>query len=220
MRLCKRQFLFAAGFNKSSVIQLSFCHIFLLIISNVLVQYPFKLFGYYTTWGAFTYPILFILTDLTVRLTNAKRARKIIYFSMVPGLISSYFISCYIELVHTEGLHFFTTIHTVPLRIALASFTAYAAGQLLDIKVFQRYRRDATWWVAPSLSTTVGNLMDTALFFFIAFYQSSNVFLSQNWPEIALVDMFFKVAVSLLAFVPLYGLVLNWLTPNKNNNAE
>lgn len=97
----------------------------------------------------------------------------------------------------------------MPLRIAFACFLAYTVGQLLDILVFQRYRNNSSWWLAPSLSTTIGNLIDTILFFAVAFYHCTNPFLSQHWPEIAAVDMFFKITISLLAFVPIYGFVLN-----------
>lgn len=178
-------------------------HIFLLALSNVLVQYPFEVWGYYTTWGAFTYPAIFILTDLTTRMTSAKIARKIIFRSMMPGLLISYGIASYIENGHLYGIHW------MPLRIALACFIAYVMGQLVDILVFQRYRDKAFWWLAPTLSASVGNVIDTVLFFSIAFYHCSHLFLAQHWPEIAMVDVFFKISISLLAFVPIYGLVLN-----------
>ena len=188
---------------------LSIAHIFLLTISNILVQYPFSFFGYHTTWGAFSYPAIFILTDLTTRLLGAHIARKIIFRSMFPGLIISYFLASYIEGGHI-------TLHIIPLRIAFACFTAYAIGQLLDIFVFQRYRNNSSWWLAPALSTTAGNLIDTLLFFSIAFYHSTHPFLNQHWPEIAVVDMVFKVIISLIAFVPLYRFILNRL----NNHLE
>lgn len=208
-------------FNTSSSITwvkiLFASHVFFITISNILVQYPFKLFGFQTTWGAFTYPAIFILTDLTTRLASAKMARKIIYLSMVPGLLISYFIASYIDIANHFSWSTFATVHPLPMRIAFASFIAYAFGQLLDILVFQRYRNSSTWWLAPGLSSTVGNVIDTLLFFSIAFYHSTNPFLSQHWIEIALVDMIFKVALSLLAFVPLYGVLLNLLTEKSVN---
>lgn len=187
---------------------LSMGHILLLTISNVLVQYPFELFGFHTTWGAFTYPAIFILTDLTTRLSSAKNARHIVYRSMFPGLVISYGVASFIESPQGLFLNEVFTVHMMPLRIALACFCAYILGQILDILVFQRYRDNSSWWLAPILSTTVGNLIDTAVFFAIAFYHCSNPFLSQHWPEIALVDMFFKFSISLIAFVPIYGMVL------------
>lgn len=192
--------------NNSAAKLLTACHIFLITISNILVQYPFDIFGYHTTWGAFTYPAIFILTDLTTRLTSAEAARSIIFRSMIPGLVISYFIASSIEAKNWSNLFI---LHPMPLRIAFACFVAYAVGQLLDISVFQRYRNRSSWWLAPVLSTTMGNLIDTILFFSIAFYHSTNPFLSLHWPEIALVDVFFKISISLIAFVPIYGLVLN-----------
>ncbi|KTD44823.1 7-cyano-7-deazaguanine/7-aminomethyl-7-deazaguanine transporter [Legionella quateirensis] len=185
---------------------LSFCHIFLITISNILVQYPIELLGFHTTWGAFTYPAIFILTDLTTRISSATTARNIIFRSMIPGLVISYCVASYLE---TQNWGDFFVLHPMPLRIAFACFIAYVVGQLLDIFVFQRYRNNSSWWLAPTLSTTVGNFIDTILFFAIAFYHSSNPFLNQHWPEIAVVDIFFKIIISLIAFVPFYGLVLN-----------
>lgn len=188
---------------------LTLCHIILLAASNILVQYPFSLFGLQTTWGAFTYPAIFILTDLTVRMNSAYEARKIIFRCILPGLLISCFISSYIETGSQIGWSSLLTIHPVPLRIAVASLVAYASGQLLDILVFQRYRSNSSWWLAPVLSAIAGNLVDTLLFFFIAFYHSSNLFLSQHWPEIAFMDITFKILISLIAFIPIYGLLLN-----------
>lgn len=186
------------------------CHVFLLTLSNILVQYPFEIFGLHTTWGAFTYPAIFILTDLTTRLSTANHARKIIFQSMLPGLFISYALASYLEIQEGQSwISILGVLHVIPLRIALACFVAYVLGQLLDIVVFQRYRNSTPWWVAPMLSTTVGNILDTVLFFAIAFYHSSNLFLSTHWVEIAAVDILFKIAISLAAFIPLYGVVLN-----------
>lgn len=196
---------------------LSVCHILLITISNVLVQYPFDLMGFHTTWGAFTYPAIFILTDLTTRIATARKARKIIFLSMVPGLILSYLVASYIEAGNTLDWSGILTLHSMPLRIAFACFIAYTAGQLLDISVFQRFRNRSSWWLAPALSTTIGNLIDTLLFFAIAFYHCSNPFLSQHWPEIAMVDVFFKITISIIAFVPVYGMVLSIFSINSGD---
>src|SRR3990167_9388934 len=185
--------------NSFAIGMLFICHIFLLTISNVLVQYPFDLLGFHTTWGAFTYPAIFILTDLTIRLSSAKYARKIIFMSMFPGLLISYLVASYIEIVNIMSWQDIFVIHPMPLRIAFACFFAYLVGQLIDIFVFQRFRKNSSWWLAPVLSSTAGNLIDTVLFFAIAFYHCSNPFLSQHWTEIAIVDIFFKSAISLIA---------------------
>lgn len=198
----------------NSISLLSLGHIFLLTLSNILVQYPFVVWGYHTTWGAFTYPAIFILTDLATRLYGASSARKIIFRSMIPGLFISYVIASFIEMTHPLSWNSILTPHPIPLRIACASFIAYVVGQILDIFVFQYYRNNSSWWLAPGLSTTTGNIIDTLLFFAIAFYHSSNLFLNQHWPEIAAVDIAFKIILSLLAFVPLYGFVLNFVRIN------
>jgi len=126
---------------------LCLCHVLLLGISNVLVQYPFSILGFHSTWGAIFYPVIFILTDLTTRFFDVKIARKIIFYSMFPGLIISYFIASYIESTQAAQLHDFFSLHMVPLRIALASFSAYVIGQLLDINIFQNYRNKSSWWL-------------------------------------------------------------------------
>lgn len=196
-----------------SLYWLAFTHILLICLSNTLVQYPFVIFGFHTTWGAFSYPLIFILTDLTTRLFGQELARKIIFVAMFPGLICSYLISNFFSY----GSLFAT--NTLALRIAVASFCAYVLGQLLDIIVFQRLRQNAKWWVAPSVSNVFGNILDTYVFFFIAFYQSSNPFLSTHWPEIAMVDLLFKISIGLLTFVPLYGIILQLILRTKENYA-
>lgn len=196
---------------------LTVCHIFLITISNILVQYPFELFGYHTTWGAFTYPFIFILTDLTTRLSNAKTSRNIIFISMLPGLLISYFIASSLEIMGALSWDKVFTLHEMPLRIALACFVAYTIGQLMDVFIFQRFRKNSSWWVAPAISTTIGNIIDTLLFFTIAFYHCSNPFLNQHWPEIAVVDVCFKITISLLAFVPVYGFVLHFFNIKGKN---
>ena len=102
----------------------------------------------------------------------------------------------------------------VPLLIllsSLASFAAYAVGQLVDIQVFDRLRQLKQWWIAPTASTVLGNLLDTFVFFAIAFWASSNAFMAEHWVEIAIVDYVIKILISLLLFIPLYGVLLNVL---------
>lgn len=186
-------------------------HVFLLTLSNILVQYPFDLWGFHTTMGAFTYPAIFILTDLTIRLSSANHARKVIFLSMFPGLIISYGVAAYLEVGNEMNWQDIFVIHAMPLRIAFACFFAYLVGQFMDIAVFQRFRMNSSWWLAPMLSSTAGNLIDTILFFGLAFYHCNNPFLSQHWTEIAIIDIFFKIAISVIGFVPIYGAVLNMI---------
>ncbi|MBA2710626.1 MAG: 7-cyano-7-deazaguanine/7-aminomethyl-7-deazaguanine transporter [Tatlockia sp.] len=196
------------NYQNKTVYWLVLAHIIIISLSNALVQYPFDLLGYKTTWGAFVYPIIFILTDLTTRLAGQRKARKTILLAMVPGLVCSYFIANF----YKEGD--LLVINSVALRIAFASFFAYVVGQQLDITIFQRFRQKQQWWVAPIVSNIFGNLFDTYAFFFIAFYQCSNSFLSSHWLEIATFDLIFKLVISLLTFIPLYGVILRLLFAN------
>jgi uncharacterized integral membrane protein (TIGR00697 family) len=186
-------------------------HILIIIASNYLVQLPISLFGWHTTWGAFSFPFIFLATDLTVRLLGKEPARRVIAKVMLPALVASYIVSV---LFHDGAFGGFAALGEFNLfvfRIALASFLAYAFGQLLDIQVFDRLRRMRQWWIAPTVSTIIGNLLDTFVFFSIAFWHSSDPFMATNWVEIASVDYAIKLTVSLILFVPLYGILLNWI---------
>lgn len=186
-------------------------HIAIIAASNYLVQLPFTLFGWHTTWGAFSFPFIFLATDLTVRLFGKEPARAIILRVMLPALIISYVISVVFPRGEYAGLAGLGEWNLFVARIAVASFLAYILGQLLDVQVFDRLRQWA-WWVAPVCSTVVGNFADTLAFFSVAFYQSPDPFMAANWFEIALVDYVIKLAISLLFFLPLYGVLLAWLT--------
>ncbi|NYS60830.1 7-cyano-7-deazaguanine/7-aminomethyl-7-deazaguanine transporter [Vreelandella salicampi] len=186
-------------------------HIAIIAASNYLVQLPFTLFGWHTTWGAFSFPFIFLATDLTVRLFGKEPARAIILRVMLPALIISYVISVVFPRGEYAGLAGLGEWNLFVARIAVASFLAYVLGQLLDVQVFDRLRQWA-WWVAPVCSTIVGNFADTLAFFSVAFYQSPDPFMAANWFEIALVDYVIKLAISLLFFLPLYGVLLAWLT--------
>lgn len=185
-------------------------HITIIAASNYLVQLPFTLFGLHTTWGAFSFPFIFLATDLTVRLFGKEPARAIILRVMFPALVVSYLVSVIFPRGDYAGLAALGEWNTFVARIALASFLAYAIGQLLDVQVFNRLRR-LVWWVAPVCSTVIGNFADTIAFFFTAFYQSPDAFMAANWLEIALVDYAIKLGISLLFFLPLYGVLLAWL---------
>lgn len=184
-------------------------HILIIIASNYLVQLPMTLFGWHTTWGAFSFPFIFLATDLTVRLLGKTPARQVIARVMLPALLASYVVSVLFQEGAFRGLASLGQFNDFVLRISLASFVAYVLGQLLDIQVFDKLRQLPQWWIAPSLSTVFGNLLDTYAFFSVAFWQSSNAFMAEHWLEIAAVDYVIKLIVSLVLFVPLYGLLLN-----------
>jgi uncharacterized integral membrane protein (TIGR00697 family) len=163
-------------------------------------------------WGTFSFPLVYLATDLTVRIFGKGQARKIIFLTMIPALLISYLVSILFFEGHFQGFGVLAVFNLFVFRIAFASFIAYLAGQLLDVKVFSRLREHRSWWVAPAASTIVGNLVDTILFYSIAFWASSDAFMAHHWPEIAAVDYSFKIGVSMLLFLPAYGVLLNLLT--------
>ena len=197
--------------QRAAVVTLIAFHIFIIIASNYLVQFPMQLFGWQTTWGAFSFPFIFLATDLTVRLLGKQPARRVIAYVMLPALLVSYVVSVLFQEGSFRGAAALLVLNTFVLRISLASFAAYAVGQLADIQVFDRLRQLKQWWIAPTASTVLGNLLDTFVFFSVAFWYSSNAFMAEHWIEIAVVDYVVKILISLLLFIPLYGLLLNVL---------
>ncbi len=187
-------------------------HILIIITSNYLVQLPVTMFGWHTTWGAFSFPFIFLATDLTVRLLGKGPARQVIARVMLPALLVSYIVSVLFQEGSFRGLEALFQFNDFVLRISLASFLAYVFGQLLDIQVFDRLRQLPQWWIAPSASTILGNLLDTCIFFAVAFWHSSNAFMAENWVEIGMFDYAVKLIVSMMLFIPLYGLLLNAIT--------
>ena len=127
----------------------------IVVASNILVQF---LFGQWLTWGAFTYPLAFLVTDVMNRVYGAGPARRVVFAGFLTGVICS--------LIGTQIMGEFGPL--VTLRIALGSGLAFLVAQLLDISVFSALR-GGRWWRAPLVSTLVGSSVDTALFFTIAF---------------------------------------------------
>ena len=200
-----------SGMQRRALALLISFHIIIIIASNYLVQLPITLFGYHTTWGAFSFPFIFLATDLTVRLLGKQAARRVIARVMLPALVASYVVSVVFQEGSYRGIDALLSFNDFVLRISLASFVAYVIGQLLDIQVFDRLRRIKAWWIAPSLSTVLGNLADTFAFFSVAFWHSSNPFMAEHWVEIATVDYAIKLIISMLLFLPLYGVLLRTL---------
>ena len=184
--------------NRKLITYLVLGHCFIIAISNYLVQFPINIFGLDYTIGTFTFPIIVLATDLTVRLSNARNARKVIGFAFVPAFIISYIFADF--------------------RIAIASVVAYSIGQLLDVFVFSRVRDkvgddglklSSYWYLAPVVSTFFAQLIDTYLFYGVAFYNSTDDFMRENWDLIAFNDFILKLAVCYIAFLPIYVLILN-----------
>lgn len=196
---------------QTALIRLSLFHILIIASSNYLVQLPITIFGFHTTWGAFSFPFIFLATDLTVRIFGAELARRIILMVMLPALAVSYVLSVLFFEGQYQGVAQLATFNLFVARIALASFMGYLIGQLMDIIVFNRLRQMHSWWVAPAASTVFGNLVDTISFFSVAFWKSSDPFMAEHWVEIATVDYSFKLLISIGLFVPLYGVLLRYL---------
>ncbi|MBB3456604.1 hypothetical protein FHT86_004915 [Rhizobium sp. BK313] len=187
-----------------------------VVASNILVQYPLQaeLAGInladILTWGAFTYPVAFLITDLTNRQFGPKAARRVVFAGFVVGVTLSFF--------------------TAQPRIAIASGSAYLAGQLLDISVFNRLRRMA-WWRAPLFGSLIGSMLDTVMFFsfafapFFVFFGPNDPFAidwapilgvfqtsAPRWISWAIGDFGVKMTVGLVMLLP-YGALMNVLKP-------
>ena len=184
--------------NRKLITYLVLGHCFIIAISNYLVQFPINIFGLDYTIGTFTFPIIVLATDLTVRLSNATNARKVIGYAFIPAFIISYIFADF--------------------RIAIASVLAYSIGQLLDVFVFSKVRDrvgddgfnlSSYWFLAPTISTFFAQLIDTYLFYGVAFYNSADDFMRENWDLIAFNDFILKLVVCYLAFLPIYVLILN-----------
>ena len=130
----------------------------IVVASNILVQHTF---GAYLTYGAFTYPLSFLVNDIINRLAGVKAARRVVLAGFVVGLACSFIGT---QLHNDYG-------PLVTLRVALGSGTAFLVGQLLDVTIFDRLRR-AEWWRAPLVSTLIGSTIDSMIFFTIAFAAS------------------------------------------------
>jgi hypothetical protein len=130
----------------------------IVVASNILVQHQF---GAFLTYGAFTYPLSFLVNDITNRLQGVQAARRVVLAGFVVGLACSF-----------VGTHLYNDFGPlVTLRVALGSGTAFLVGQLFDVTVFDRLRR-AAWWRAPLISTLLGSTIDSVIFFTIAFAAS------------------------------------------------
>ena len=185
--------------NRELLIKLVALHLVIIAASNYIVQFSGTIFSYHFTWAMFVFPLVVIATDLTVRLTNKYQARSVVALAFPPAIIISAMLADW--------------------RIGFASAFAYLIGQLFDVSVFQRIREKFTemWWVAPAISTVVANVVDTYLFFWAAFSNhATNEFMAANWLEIATVDVFFKIATSLVLFLPVYGVLLSYLKGRLN----
>ncbi len=189
-----------------------------VVASNVLVQF---LFGDWLTWGAFTYPFAFLVTDLMNRLHGAAAARKVVFAGFAVGVLCS--------LVGSQIDGPFGPL--VSLRVALGSGIAFLTAQLVDVAIFSRLREGA-WWRAPLVSTLVGSALDTALFFSIAFSAALTPIFphvdvtwanevvpllgagpaAPLWISLAIADFGVKLMLALVALIP-FRMVLARIRP-------
>lgn len=199
----------------------------IVVASNILVQ--FLILDGLLTWGAFTYPLAFLVTDVMNRVYGVGPARKVVLAGFVTGVICS-LIGSQIML-QGDGY----TYAAVPLRIAVASGVAFLLAQMTDITLFDRFR-EGRWWRAPLISTLVGSALDTALFFTIAFSASVTFFgpeadaavnwawetvpffnvgpAAPLWVTLAVADWMVKLSLALIALIPFRAIVMH-LTNNR-----
>ena len=166
-----------------------------VLASNYLVQFPIKYYGLeeILTYGAFSYPIAFLITDLANRSFGKIVARKIVYIGFAIGI---------------SFTHLFSTNFTdlISIRIAIGSGTAFLVAQLLDVQIFDKLRKKE-WFVAPLTSSLIGSTIDTFIFFSISFYGTGI-----PWITLSLGDLSVKIFVALMMLIP-FRLLLKTLKP-------
>ena len=180
---------------------LAFLMALVVALSNYLVQFPVNYLGLkdLLTYGAFSYPIAFLITDLSNRRYGKNTAKKIVYLGFVLGVfLTLYFSTNYSDLIS--------------IRIAIGSGTAFLVAQLIDVNVFDRLRKKI-WFTAPLVSSLVGSSIDTFLFFSIAFYGTG-----VSWITLSFGDLLVKIFVALIMLIP-FRLLLSYVqeisTPEK-----
>ena len=174
---------------------LSFLMGLVVLASNYLVQFPIKYYGLdqLLTYGAFSYPIAFLITDLANRSYGKIAARKIVYFGFVIGICFTLFFSTNFD-------------DLISVRIAIGSGSAFLVAQLLDVQVFDKLRKKR-WFIAPLTSSLIGSTVDTFLFFSISFYATG-----VPWVTLSLGDLAVKIFVALVMLIP-FRLLLGTLKP-------
>ena len=176
---------------------LSFLMGVVVLFSNFLVQFPIKYYGLekILTYGAFSYPVAFLITDLANRSYGKLIARKIVYIGFAIGIsFTLLFSTNFADLIS--------------VRIAIGSGTAFLTAQLLDVQIFDKLRKNK-WFVAPLISSFIGSIVDTFLFFSISFYATGI-----PWFTLSLGDLAVKIFVALIMLIP-FRLLLGTIKPIK-----
>lgn len=198
------------GVDSRLAYKLMALHVIIIAISNYIVQFKFDVFGHPLAAAAFTFPLVVVLTDLTVRLLGKQTGRAVITLAFIPAILVS------MAVVKLGGAP-----DSVAFRIGLGSGVAYFISNLLDVYVFQYFREKyQTWWIAPTLSAVASTFIDTYVFFFTAFYKGANEFMAANWHIVATNNSISKILVSLLVILPAYGVLLNSLQKKLENQQE
>ena len=156
-----------------------------VLVSNYLVQFPIKHYGLeeILTYGAFSYPIAFLITDLANRSYGKLVARKIVYIGFIIGIAFTFFFSTNFS-------------DLISVRIAVGSGTAFIVAQLLDVQIFDQLR-NKKWFIAPLTSSLIGSIVDTFLFFSISFYGTGI-----PWITLSFGDFVVKILVALIMLIP------------------
>ena len=181
---------------------LAFLMALVVAISNYLVQFPVNYIGLQDllTYGAFSYPVAFLITDLSNRRYGKNTAKKIVYLGFALGVfLTLYFSTNYSDLIS--------------IRIAIGSGTAFLVAQLIDVNIFDRLRKKI-WFAAPLTSSLVGSSIDTFLFFSISFYGTGI-----NWITLSFGDLFVKIFVALMMLIP-FRLLLIRIQENSNTEKK
>ena len=181
---------------------LAFLMALVVSLSNYLVKFPVTYFGLNNllTYGAFSYPVAFLITDLSNRRYGKNTAKKIVYLGFALGVfLTLYFSTNYSDLIS--------------MRIAIGSGAAFLVAQLIDVNIFDRLRKKI-WFAAPLASSLIGSGIDTFLFFFISFYGTGI-----NWVTLSIGDLFVKIFVSLVMLIP-FKLMLSRIQENSNSEKE
>ena len=173
-----------------------------VVASNYLVQFPIKHFGLseILTYGAFSYPITFLITDLANRAYGKFVARKVVFIGFIIGILLTLLVSTNFEDI-------------ISIRIAIGSGVAFFVAQNLDVQVFDKLRKKI-WYIAPLISSLLGSITDTFLFFSISFYSTGI-----PWVTLALGDLVIKLLISIAMLIP-FRILINRIKDYSTNTAS
>ena len=173
-----------------------------VVASNYLVQFPIKYFGLseILTYGAFSYPVTFLITDLANRAYGKFVARKVVFIGFIIGILLTLLVSTNFEDI-------------ISIRIAIGSGVAFFVAQNLDVQIFDKLRKKI-WYIAPLISSILGSITDTFLFFSISFYSTGI-----PWVTLALGDLAVKLLISITMLIP-FRILINRIKDYSTNTAS